>query len=201
MGLHTTGKKWKFVVSLCTFIIVLSMGGSEADELSGFNITVKQWAVECRADVEAEMNLLLSSGRLNIGQLFDTFYIPIPKTTPQKYSTQYDKLFDMVLQRILDSYQKKNDRILFVIAVDRNGYLPTHNSKYSQPLTGNSDIDTKRNRTKRLFNDRTGLAAARNKKEYLLQEYSRDTGEKVYDLSIPIFIHKQHWGAIRIGYK
>ena len=47
----------------------------------------------------------------------------------------------------------------------------------------------------------TGLAAARNTEPYLLQKYARDTGEKMADLSVPIFIRNQHWGAVRIGYK
>jgi methyl-accepting chemotaxis protein len=67
-------------------------------------------------------------------------------------------------------------------------------------LTNDADYNTKNNRTKRLFNDRTGLAAARNQEEYLLQRYERDTGESVYDLSLPIFIKEKHWGAIRIGF-
>ena len=89
----------------------------------------------------------------------------------------------------------------FVVAVDRNGYLPTHNAKYSKPLTGDGDYDTKNNRTKRMFNDRTGLAAARNEKPYLLQKYQRDTGVEMKDLSVPIVIQGRHWGAIRIGYQ
>ena len=172
-----------------------------AETLSAFDEQVKTWAIECRDEVIDQFNLLLSSGRLSMPQLFDTFYIPIPKTDPQKFRTQYDTVSDGVLLPIIDKYVAKDDRLVFFIAVDRNGYLPTHNSRYSKPLTGNSDEDAKGNRTKRIFNDRTGLAAARNLEPYLLQRYSRDTGEVMSDLSIPIYIQKQHWGAIRVGYK
>lgn len=172
-----------------------------AKELSEKDKTVKSIALQCRDEVVRELESLLNSNRLSIGQLFDTFYIPIPNTNPQKFKTQYDKYTDEVLRLILDQYLKKNRSFLFVIAVDKNGYLPTHNSKYSQPLTGNSDYDMLHNRTKRMFNDRTGLAAARNTKPYLLQEYERDTGEKLADFSIPIYIRGKHWGALRIGYK
>lgn len=172
-----------------------------AKELSEKDKTVKSIALQCRDEVVRELESLLNSNRISIGQLFDTFYIPIPNTNPQKFKTQYDKYTDEVLRLILDQYLKKNRSFLFVIAVDKNGYLPTHNSKYSQPLTGNSDYDMLHNRTKRMFNDRTGLAAARNTKPYLLQEYERDTGEKLADFSIPIYIRGKHWGALRIGYK
>jgi len=133
--------------------------------------------------------------------LFDTFYIPVAGTDPQKFHTQYDTLVDGVLEPILDKYLGKDDRLVFFVTVDQNGYLPTHNSRYSRPLTGNKDEDAKWNRTKRIFNDRTGLAAARNQDPYLLQRYSRDTGEVMSDLSLPIIINNRHWGAIRVGYK
>lgn len=127
-------------------------------------------------------------------------YIPISNTNPQKFHTQYDHIFDGVITPIIDRYLAKDERLIFVVLVDKNGYLPTHNSKYSRPLTGDSDNDTKWTRTKRMFNDRTGLAAARNTEPFLLQRYSRDTGEEMGDLSVPIMLHDRHWGAVRIGY-
>lgn len=156
-------------------------------------------ALSCHTEVVQALNKLISTGTLTPSQLFDTFYIPIPGTNPQKYHTQYDKYTDEYLQPILDKYLKH--KVIFVIAVDVNGYVPTHNSKYSQESIGISSMDVSWNRTKRIFNDRTGLAAARNTKSYLLQSYQRDTGETIYDYSLPVFIHGKHWGAIRVGYK
>ncbi|MCP3874568.1 MAG: chemotaxis protein [Desulfobacteraceae bacterium] len=144
---------------------------------------------------------MLESNALSFSQLFDTFYIPIPNTHPQKFHTAYDRKTDEILRIVLDKYLDFDKKLIFVVAVDRNGYVPTHNSKYSKPLTNDADYNVKNNRTKQLFNDRTGLAAARNKNQFLLQTYSRDTGEQFYDLSVPIFIKGKHWGAIRIGYK
>ena len=92
----------------------------------------------------------------------------------------------------------------FAVLVDRNGYLPTHNSRYCQPLTGDFEKDKSGNRTKRLFNDKVGLAAARydgsDGKGYLQQVYERDTGEKMWDISAPVLVKGRHWGAFRIGY-
>jgi methyl-accepting chemotaxis protein len=168
---------------------------------SAFDLEVREMAEACRDQVTAEMTKLVKGNKLTLAQLFDTFYIPIPDTDPQKYHTQYDRLTDETIRIILDAYLEKDKRIKFVVAVDKNGYLPTHNSRYSKPLTGDGNYDTQHNRTKRMFNDRTGLAAARNEKPYLLQSYSRDTGEVMKDLSVPIYIEGQHWGAIRIGYQ
>jgi hypothetical protein len=185
------------------FITTLSFPGSStaADDLSSFDVQVKEMASNCRDEVTKEFEKLLSTNKLNLSQLFDTFYIPIPNTAPQKFNTQYDKYADEVLRIILDKYLDMDKRILFVVAVDVNGYLPTHNSKYSKPLTADADYNMTNNRGKRVFDDRTGLAAAKNTNPYLLQKYSRDTGEEIYDLSVPITISGKHWGALRIGYK
>jgi len=172
-----------------------------AEELRDFDLKARGLAVQCADEVVAQFDLLLTSGKLTMAQLFDTFYIPIPDTEPQKYHTRYDQLVDPILRPVLDKTLAQSERFVFVVAVDVNGYLPTHNARYSRPLTGDPDADTKGNRTKRMFNDRTGLAAARNTAPYLLQRYSRDTGETMSDLSVPIVVQGRHWGALRIGYK
>lgn len=193
-------------MKICYWLLLITLflpirSGEAADELTAFDKQVKQWAEQCRQEIVDQFNLLLSSGKLSIPQLFDTFYIPIPNTEPQKYRTQYDNLSDGVVQPIIDAVLDRDERLVFVVIVDRNGYLPTHNSRFSQPLTGDSEADAKSNRTKRIFNDRTGLAAARNKDPLLLQRYSRDTGEEMSDMSMPIMIQNRHWGALRIGYR
>jgi len=187
------------ILLLMGFFFWPSMARSE-ETLLNFDTQVLEWALDCRQEILSEFELLLSSGQLNMGKLFDTFYIPIPNTSPQKYHTQYDKMFDAILRPILDKYVRKDKRLVFVVIVDQNGYLPTHNTRYTQPLTGDPAVDSIKNRTKRIFNDRTGLAAAKNQQQYLIQRYSRDTGEQMTDLSIPIFIRGRHWGAVRIGY-
>ena len=188
--------------SLLLLLVVIPPCQSEAAEtLEGFDLRAKNRAEQCVREIIDQFELLLTGGHLTMAQLFDTFYIPIPGTDPQKFHTQYDELTDGVLRPILDKYLKTDNRFIFVVAVDRNGYLPTHNSKYSQPMTDDNDFNTKWNRTKRIFNDRTGLAAARNREPFLLQRYSRDTGEIMTDLSVPIFNKNRHWGAVRIGYK
>lgn len=189
--------RWLFPL----IIFLLTGPAYGAEKFGQFDRQVEQWALECRDEATEQFELLLTSGRLSMPQLFDTFYIPIPNTSPQKFRTQYDNLSDGVIRPIIDKILKRDKRLVFVVLVDRNGYLPTHNSRYTKPLTGDPDKDAKGNRTKRIFNDRTGLAAARNRQPVLLQRYSRDTGEIMSDLSVPIFIQNRHWGAVRIGYK
>ena len=141
----------------------------------------------------------LQGGRFTPDELFDEKYVPIPGTNPQKYHTAYDTFLDKAIQSLEDEYLK-DDQVVFAALVDRNGYLPTHNSKYSQPLTGDPEKDKTGNRTKRMFNDEVGLKAARNTTELLKQDYNRDTGERMWDISAPVYVKGKHWGGFRIGF-
>lgn len=142
----------------------------------------------------------LAKGHLTRSQLFDTNYREIPGTMPQKYHTEYDAYTDLNIQKPLDNYLASDDQLFFAVLVDKNGYLPTHNSRYSKPLTGDPEKDNLGNRTKRMFNDPVGLAAAENLEPVLVQAYNRDTGEKMWDISAPVYLDGEHWGAFRVGY-
>jgi methyl-accepting chemotaxis protein len=143
----------------------------------------------------------IASKEVSEEQLFSFLYYPVAKTDPPKFTTDWDQLSDRDVLPIEEAILAKSPTILFTVMVDRNGYLPTHNQRYSLPLTGNMASDLVNNRTKRIFNDRTGLAAAQNEAAFLIQRYQRDTGETLVDLSVPLVIRGVHWGAVRIGYR
>ena len=184
--------------------IFLLGGGSScyAKEIeSNFENRAYLWATQCRDEIVQQFEVLMASGQLREGQLFDTFYVPIPNTKPQKFHTQYDRHADEVIRPILDRFLAKDPRLIFVVLSDLNGYVPTHNTRFSQPMTGNPEVDLLQNRSKRIAIYRTGLNAAKSTEDYLLQQYTRDTGHKMMDLSVPIFIGRRHWGAVRIGFE
>jgi methyl-accepting chemotaxis protein len=134
-------------------------------------------------------------------KLFSSVYYPVPKTDPPKFTTEWDRLADRDIQAIEEAVLAKSPVLVYAVMVDKHGYLPTHNVRYSQPLTGNLANDLVNNRTKRIFNDRTGIAAARSKAPYFIQRYQRDTGEVMADLSVPVMVRGEHWGAVRLGYR
>lgn len=136
----------------------------------------------------------IKNGEITEKALFDTNYKPIPGTNPTKYHTAFDAFTDSALQRVEDGYLKDED-VVFAAVVDKNGYLPTHNTKYASGAA-----EAKLNRTKRLFNDPVGLKAAQNTKDLLIQTYKRDTGEIMWDVSTPIYVNGKHWGAFRVGF-
>ena len=149
--------------------------------------------------MEKVLEEAVNSGRFTMDEIFDDKYVPIPNTDPQKYHTKYDTYLDKMNQQLLDEYLK-DDQVVFAALGDRNGYLPTHNSRYSQPLTGDKEKDKINNRTKRIYLDDVGLKASKNQEELLQQVYFRDTGERMWDISSPVFVKGKHWGAFRVGF-
>ncbi|TFW28206.1 methyl-accepting chemotaxis protein [Massilia arenosa] len=153
------------------------------------------------AEVGQLFEQALARGDITRDALFDRRYRPIPNTNPQKYHTQFDGFTDRALPGLQEGLLARIPQLAYAGAVDDHGYFPTHNKKFSQPLTGDYDIDIVNNRTKRIFEDRTGQRCAQNTRSFLLQTYKRDTGEVMHDMSAPIYVQGRHWGAFRIGYR
>lgn len=142
----------------------------------------------------------IASGKLTQADVFDRNYQEVPGTNPPKYNTRYDNFSDRYFPSIQEPVVDKYEEIIFAGAVDQNGYFPTHNKRYSKPLTGDYQVDLVNSRTKRIFNDRTGTRCGSHTQPFLLQTYKRDTGEVLHDLSVPIFVDGKHWGGFRVGY-
>ncbi len=140
----------------------------------------------------------VDNGVFSVKDAFDTEYELIGNFDPPKYHTKYDFYLDKAILGLQDEFLLDKS-IVFAVAVDKNGYLPTHNTRYQKPITGNPEVDKVGNRTKRVFNDPVGLKAAQNSEKGLLQVYHRDTGVTMWDVSSPIFVKGKHWGGFRIG--
>lgn len=144
------------------------------------------------------------SGRISISDLFDERYEPIPGTNPQQYMTRFVAFTDEALPEIQEGVLEANPKAVICCAVDRNGFLPTHNRKFAQPQGSDPNWNNANCRNRRMFNDRTGLGSARNTKPFLLQTYRRDMGGGKFimmkDVSAPIFVQGRHWGGLRLAY-
>lgn len=162
-------------------------------------------AVELADTVSGLFAEELAGGRISISDLFDTRYVPVPGTNPQQVTTRFTQLTDRILPAVIEPPLDRDRRIVFVVAVDRNGYLPTHNRKFSQPQGRDPEWNKANCRNRRMFDDRVGLAAARSTGRALIQCYRRDMGGGKFvlmkDASAPILVDGRHWGALRIGYR
>jgi methyl-accepting chemotaxis protein len=161
-------------------------------------------ATQTAAHVARLFEDALERGAIGIEDLFDEHYAPIAGSNPRQHMTRFVALTDRLLPPIQEPLLEMSKKIVFCAAVDRNGYLPTHNLKFSKPQGKDPVWNAANCRNRRIFNDRTGLAAGRNRKPFLLQTYRRDMGGGRFalmkDLSAPIWVRGRHWGGFRMGY-
>lgn len=157
------------------------------------------------AEIAGLLDAAIDQGRIRLDDLFDETYKPIPGTDPEQVTTRFTDLTDSLLPAVQEPLLE-DPAIVFCAAIDRNGYLPTHNKKFSQrQRPGEPAWNAANARNRRIFDDRVGLAAGRNTEQFLLQTYRRDMGGGQFvmmkDVSAPIMIRGRHWGGFRIGFK
>lgn len=190
----------KFLQVSETLIETAAASGAQTED-TPFIAAVGEGAREISAMLEAAV----ASGRITMQDLFDERYEPVPGTDPQQYLTRFVKLTDELLPPVQERLLAFSKKVVFCAAVDRNGYLPTHNVKFSLAQGDDPAWNAANSRNRRIFNDRTGLAAGRNTRSFLLQTYRRDMGGGRYvlmkDLSVPISVGGRHWGGLRMGYQ
>ena len=210
---------------------------------------VREWALECAQACGRAIEEAIDAGKVSLEQvldwrytevkgddikklarLFDVRRVPPEGFNPPKYITAWDWAFDKEVQKILDSFLSRDQRIANVAAPDINGYHYTHLSRHSRDWTGDYQKDLIGNRTKRIFDNRVELRAARvgltggervkrratrsdflaagvdpdqqlPAGTFLLQTYARDTGEIMHDLAVPLWVKGRRFGAVRIGFR
>lgn len=134
-------------------------------------------------------------------RVFARLYFPVPKTDPQKYTSPYDALADRDLVGPEDKALARSPALQYAIVTDINGYVPAHNTRFAQPLSGVTAQDYVNNRTKRMLGDLASVTAARSEAHFLIQRVKLETGDVIYDLSVPVVVRGKHWGCARIGYR
>ncbi|MDP3860036.1 MAG: methyl-accepting chemotaxis protein [Phaeovulum sp.] len=147
----------------------------------------------------------IAQGDISQEALFDPRYVPIPHTDPPQLMAAFTRLGDRLLPEFQEPAFELDQRVVYCVAVDRNGYLPTHNHRFSQPQGGDPVWNAANCRNRRLFNDRVGSQAGASDAAFLLQIYRRDMGGGEFammkDLSAPIIVAGHHWGGLRLGYR
>ncbi len=174
------------------------LGGLELDTTHD---RMRKAAGDAATAISAVFEQAVMQGQISLDDLFDRNYQPIPGTNPPKYKTRFDDFTDKMLPAIQEPILERWPEVAYAGAIDTGGYFPTHNRRYSHPLTGDYAKDLINNRTKRIFDDRTGSRCGSHTREFLLQTYKRDTGEVMHDISVPIYVQGRHWGGFRIGYR
>lgn len=146
----------------------------------------------------------LSSGAINSDDLFDVDYKPVAGTMPVQFMAKHTALAEQVFPAIFEPALAKDRAAVFVMPCDRNGYVASHNKKYSHPQRpGDVLWNTANCRNRRVFNDQTAILASRCTKP-VVQTYTRDMGGGTFmvlkEIDIPIMVNDHRWGAVRAAF-
>ena len=162
-------------------------------------------AVKIGGQISAEFERLVSSGRITFDDLFDNNYVPIEGTDPVQYSTQFLPLLEQVLPPIQNPFYDANPNMTLCSAIDRNGYIPVHRPKHSQPQRPGEPRWNERNcRNRRIYDDPMRLTGARSTRPYTIQQFrhAREGDQMlIRSVAAPIRVFGKHWGAIRTTYR
>ncbi|SIT39022.1 Methyl-accepting chemotaxis sensory transducer [Paraburkholderia ribeironis] len=162
-------------------------------------------AQQAAAAVSKLFEAAVARGEVSLDDLFDQQYVPVAGSNPPQFLTRFTAFTDRVLPAIQEPLLELDPRVAFCAAIDVRGYLPTHNRKFSLPPRDDVVWNMANCRNRRMFDDRTGIAAASHTRQFLLQTYRRDMGGGQFvlmkDASAPVFVAGRHWGGFRIGYK
>jgi methyl-accepting chemotaxis protein len=161
-------------------------------------------AQKIAGELSGSMEAAVASGRNSFSGVFDRTYHPIPGTNPPQVPPEATKLPDDILPRWQEPALELDPKVVFCAAVDVNGYLPTHNRKFSKPPTDDPVRIAANCRNRCIFDDRVGLKAGKNTEPFLLKVYGRDIGGGTFkmmkDLSSPITVQGKHWSGLRLAY-
>lgn len=144
-----------------------------------------------RDQIEPELERLMTSGV----NMFDRNHQPIAGTNPVKFDISYARPFQRACQHLIDAWASENDGALYCLPLDNKGYVAIHRSELSQEVTGDPQVDLARSRHMRFFQTREIPHMGR----FRLQSYLRDTGEVMFNLSVPIHVHGKFWGGLFLG--
>lgn len=165
--------------------------------------------IEAAREVGALFEAALAEGKIATADLFDQHYLPIPGTNPLQHTTKSLPLLERVFPPVQARVMATSERFAYCVVTDLKGYCPVHNANYSKPQREprtEDDIawNAANARNKRIYQDPTAAAAARNTERFLFQTYRRDMGGGTFvimkDISAPVMVNGRHWGCLRTGY-
>ncbi len=162
-------------------------------------------AVKIAGQISTEFEQLVSSARITFDDLFDNNYMPIEGTDPVQYHTRFLHLLEQVLPPIQNPVYDTNPNMTLCAAIDRNGYIPVHRPKHSQPQRPGEPHWNDRNcRNRRIYDDPMRLTGARNTRPYTIQQFRHEREGRMLLIRLvaaPIRVFGKHWGAIRTTYQ
>ncbi|MDZ3831743.1 MAG: methyl-accepting chemotaxis protein [Sphingopyxis sp.] len=186
-------------VSNRMFNAVLSAGVSPADS------EIIELAAGVRDEFVAIAEAAIAAGELTMEQLFDTNYVRVPGSNPERFRTSLSDWADVNWRPLFDRVVVSNPHLKMSSAADMNGFLPTHISECSRAPTGELEHDTAHCRNGRILFDTTDAAAKRSNASFFMSVYRQEGDGTNYvtvrNVYTPAIINGRRWGDVEVAYQ
>ncbi len=149
-----------------------------------FEESVEQALIKHAAELKAIIEECLLEKEIGMDDLFDEHYVPI---SGKKFRAKFDDFFESFVLPNIRIWSKSNDRFIYVVVMDRNGYMPVHLNEARVGIIMTDDISL-------------GGATGTTIISRAFKRPKEAGGELVNDVSCPLVIQGRHWGCLRIGY-
>jgi methyl-accepting chemotaxis protein len=177
-------------------IELLTSAGIETED-TPYILAVRETA----AKVQAALEQAITRGEIDTATLFDDQYAEIPGLAPPRYTTLWLPVVERLIPPIIEPPSTLTPAVVLCTITDRNGYMPIHNARFSQPPTDDPIWNAQYSRHRMKHNDRTALRVGRSTKPFLVQTFRRNLGDRyqiLKDISAPVFIAGRLWGNVRL---
>ncbi|MGC2061947.1 MAG: methyl-accepting chemotaxis protein [Thermodesulfovibrionales bacterium] len=150
-----------------------------------FDTAMEELLISCSSSFQSMLEEAVRTGRLENSALFDDNYVKVDEEG--RFSTGCMSFFENSVLSSLKQWAQADKKIVYVVAMDRNGYMPTHIMPARARLKMADPISINGAKSEKLIGQafRRPIAAG---------------GELVIDITHPILPGGRHWGCLRIGY-
>ena len=155
-----------------------------AFRLDEIDRAVEMMLIEAAAAFRKKLSGDVAGGRVRIEELFDEQYQP---TAGDAYTTRASVYFGKEILPLLRTWSTAHRSILYVVAMDRNGFMPVHVMSARTGVIMKDPVSRKGASSPTLMG----------------QAFRRPVeagGQLVVDVSCPVSVGGRHWGCLRTGY-
>jgi methyl-accepting chemotaxis protein len=155
-----------------------------AFKLSADDRAIERHLIAATQEFQDTLAADIAAGRVKADDLFDEGYLSDDGVKFRNRATGY---FNSVILPRLREWSAANRRIMYVVVMDRKGFMPTH---------------VKPERAGVIMKDKVSQNGAQAP-GIIGQAFRRPIeagGELVIDVSCPVTVTNRHWGCLRIGY-
>lgn len=161
-------------------------------------------AIAVRDEVKALVEAAIATGEIGMDDVFDTNYVLIPGSNPERYDNRFNDFADRKLRPIIDRVSSSNGRVEGAICSDINGYLPTHQSSRSQaPRADDVEWNTAKCRNRRILLDDATSRAIVSTADFMMAVYRFEKGDDyslLKNVFVPLYFNGRRWGNFEIAY-